>query len=148
MMASAEDKVRSGQDLFDELCFYTLAHGDFSFIHQHVVDAFAAQTAGPNDKPIKLTFALVGLYLHVEKQFTGRQVQQAHMKLGRRKQAWPVFELPEDRGEITVDEVLAREPGPDRDKAIHDWCVSVWNVFRNQRSVVVELLRENEILSR
>ena len=146
-MASTAEKVRSEQDFFHELCFYTLSHGDFSFIHQHVVDAFAAQTVGPNDKPIKLTFALVGLYLHVEKQFTGRQVQQAHMKLGRRKQAWPVFELPEDRGEITVDDVLSCEPGPDRDQSINDWCVCVWNAFRNQKAVVVELLRENEILS-
>src|SRR5262249_34900967 len=64
---------------YHELCYYTLAHGDPSFIHQHVVDAFAAQNSGEHDKPIRLTFALVGLYLHVERGLSGRQVQRAHM---------------------------------------------------------------------
>ena len=82
---------------------------------------------------------------NVEKQLSGRRVQQAHMKLGRRKQAWPIFQLPEERGEITVAEVLACEPGPGRDQLIHEWCVCVWNVFRNQKSVFVELLRDNAI---
>jgi hypothetical protein len=38
--------IASEQDVYDaynELCCYTLAHGDASFIHQHVVDAFAAR---------------------------------------------------------------------------------------------------------
>ena len=30
---------------YHELCCYTLSHGHPSFIHQHVVDAFAAQDA-------------------------------------------------------------------------------------------------------
>ena len=41
------------QAAYEELCYYTLAHGDPAFIHQHVVDAFAAQTADENIKPIK-----------------------------------------------------------------------------------------------
>jgi hypothetical protein len=36
-------------------------HRDPSFIHQYVVDAFAAQQADEQTKPMKLTFALVGL---------------------------------------------------------------------------------------
>jgi len=36
------------------------------------------QAAKENDKPIKLAFALASLYLHVENEFTGRQVQLAH----------------------------------------------------------------------
>jgi hypothetical protein len=65
----------TNHEAYNELCYYTLPHGDPAFIHQHVVDAFAAQTCSENDKPIKLTFALAGLFLYVEKQFTGRQVQ-------------------------------------------------------------------------
>jgi hypothetical protein len=57
--------MKNDQDIYTELCYYTQAHGEAPFIHQHVVDAFAAQTAKENDKPIKLAFALVGLYLHV-----------------------------------------------------------------------------------
>jgi hypothetical protein len=47
----------SNQDTYNELCCYTLSHGDPSFIHQHVVDAYAAQTADDRSKPIGLTFA-------------------------------------------------------------------------------------------
>ena len=57
---NVEDQRR---ELYHELSAYTLSHPDPSFIHQYVVDAFAAQTADENTKPIALTFALVGLYL-------------------------------------------------------------------------------------
>jgi hypothetical protein len=138
--------MKGEQDSYNELCYYTLAHGDASFIHQHVVDAFAAQTAKENGKPIKLAFALVGLYLHVEKQFSGRQVQLAHMKLGRVKQAWPAFPLPGERGALTVAKVLAAPAGPERDAMIHQWCASVWEAFSGNREAVASLLRKNKII--
>ncbi|MGH8092329.1 MAG: DUF5946 family protein [Chthoniobacterales bacterium] len=125
---------------FDELCAYTLTRGDGAFIHQHVVDAFAAQTADESTAPIKLTFALVGLYLHVERQFTGREVQHAHMQIARHKRAWPAFVLPCDRGSITAADVLARAAGSVRDDAIHSWCAAVWDVFCSSRPAVEELL--------
>jgi hypothetical protein len=85
---------KSEQEAFYELCHYTIAHFDPIFIHQYVVDAFAAQTADKKTKPITLTFALAGLYLHLKKNFTGKQVQQAHMQLARHKKSWPNFKLP------------------------------------------------------
>ena len=69
------DAVRSAgpthteQDAYDRLQCYTLAHGDPAFLHQHIVDAWAAQHADDRTKPIGLTFALVGLYLHLEKGY-------------------------------------------------------------------------------
>jgi hypothetical protein len=135
----------SSEDAYHELCYYTLSHGDRSFIHQHVVDAFAAQMADERTKPITLTFALIGLYLHVEKQFTGRQVQRVHMALAQRKRAWPSFPLPEDRGVLSAADVLAAPAGPERDQAIDAWCASVWKGFRDSRGAVIALLREYEI---
>jgi len=38
-------------DAYHELCAYTLSLGDAEFIHQHVVDAFAAQDATPSTRP-------------------------------------------------------------------------------------------------
>ena len=90
------------------------------FILQYVVDAFAAQTAGAKSKPIGVVFALVGLYLHVEKQFSGDQVQNVHMLMGRRKRQWPIVSLPNDRGKITASDVLAVSEGSARDSAIDD----------------------------
>ena len=132
----------SEQDAYHELSAYTLTHGDVAFIHQHVVDARAAQRADANTKRITLSFALAGLYLHVEKQWSGRQVQLAHMKMARRKREWPVFELPSNRGSVTAAHVMSHPAGPERDKAIDDWCASVWAAFRDNRAAVIMLLEE------
>ncbi len=133
------------EQAYHDLCCYTLAHGDPAFIHQHVVDAYAAQHADEKTKPIALTFALAGLYLHIEKEFSGKRAQQAHMALARHKQRWPSFSLPQDRGAMTAGDVLVAREGRERDQAIHAWCASVWDAFRENRSTVVELLRARGI---
>jgi hypothetical protein len=138
--------MNTAQDLYNELSYYTLAHPDPAFIHQHIVDAFAAQTADENTRPVKITFALAGLYLHIEKGFTGRQVQLAHMQLARKKEPWPVFSLPAHRGAITVADVLATPAGPARDGMIHQWCLSVWETFGENRPAVVSLLSRHKII--
>lgn len=130
----------SQQDLYAQLATYTLTHGDPAFVHQYVVDAFAAQSASEHTKPITLAFALVGLYLHVERHFSGRQVQRVHTLLARGKD-WPRFELPADRGAITVAEVVWAAPGPERDAMIDRWCESVWSAYSASRDGVIELLQ-------
>ena len=135
----------TSEDAYNELCYYTLAHRDPSFIHQYVVDAFAAQYADEQTKPIKLTFALVGLYLHVEKQFSGKLVQRVHMDLAQQKRLWPSFALPNARGALTAADVLAVPTGSERDKAIHAWCASVWEAFCDSRQTVAKLLQKRGI---
>ena len=130
---------------YEELQSYTLTHGGSTFIHQHVVDAWAAQNADSNTKAIALTFGLVGLYLRIERAYTGRQVQQVHMMLSRRSKHWPSFPLPRERGAVTAITVMAAPPGPERDRAIDDWCASVWNAFRDSHPAVVELLKQHGI---
>ena len=137
--------MASEQDAYHELSAYTLAHRDPAFIHQHVVDAFAAQHADQGTKPIKITFALVGLYLHVEKHRTGRHIQRIHMKLAQRKRPWPAVILPRDRGTITARDVMLAPSGPERDKAIDAWCASVWNAFRENRRAISELLERDDV---
>jgi hypothetical protein len=85
---------KSAQETFNELSCYTITHSDPLFIHQYAVDAFAAQNADKNTKPITITFALIGLYLHIEKNYTGKEVQNAHIKLGKHRKSWPKFNLP------------------------------------------------------
>jgi hypothetical protein len=137
--------ANSEQDAYEELSCYTMAHRDPSFIHQYVVDAFTAQSAHQHTRTIAITFALVGLYLHLEKQFSGKRVQQAHMRLARKKRPWPVFALPAGRGAITAVDVMAAPPGPERDEAIDVWCRSVWEAFRDHHDVVADLLQEHGI---
>jgi len=131
---------------YEELCCYTLTHGDRAFIHQYVVDAFAAQAADEHTKPVALTFALVGLYLHLEKQFTGRQVQLAHMKLARRTRTWPTLPQPADRGAVTAADVIAKPEGPERDQAIDVWCRSVWDAYIGNRDAIVDILKAHGVL--
>src|SRR5215217_5988852 len=128
------------QDAYHELSAYTLTKGDTIFIHQHVVDAYGAQAALPGDKPIRLVFSLVGLYLHLERGKTGREVQLAHMAMARRKRGWPAVVLPPNRGAITAIDVMREAPGPDRDRAIDRWCESVWAEYAGGRDAIVTLL--------
>jgi Family of unknown function (DUF5946) len=135
------DDVRAA---YDEVYFYTM--GRAGFILQHVVDAFRVQTANAATKPIGVVFGLVGLYLHCEKQFSGHQVQNAHIVLGRRRREWPNVDLPEHRGTMTVADVLAAPAGPERDVAIDDWCKSVWSACSSRRQTIIDLLREYQVI--
>ena len=131
----------SDQDLYNELAFYTLAHVDPAFIHQNVVDAFAAQTAGETTKPITIVFALIGLYLYVEKGYTGKQVQRAHMQLAKFRRQWFMPALPLDRGAIRIQDVLAAAPGPERDELIRKWCESAWQPWSASRQQILDLAK-------
>jgi len=132
----------SDDDLYNELAYYTLAHGDPAFIHQHLVDAYGAQCADDTTKPIAVVFALIGLYLHIEKGYTGRQVQRAHMQLAKWPNTWKKPPLPTRKGEITIRDVLAIEPGPGRDTMIDRWCEVVWQSWQQSRSQIVAIAQK------
>ncbi len=134
------------EDAINELSFYSLGHPDKAyFIHQHVVDAYKAQTMDGKTSPIGTTFSLIGLYLYLEKNYTGKQVQLAHMKMARNKKPWPKIELPEDRGEITVKDVLETEPGQQRDEMIRSWCSSVWKRYEASHEIIRELAETEKV---
>ena len=129
-------------DLYSELAFYTLAHPDPAFIHQLVVDAYTAQNADDAKKPMAVVFALIGLYLHLEKSYTGRMVQRAHMQLANRSKTWPRLPIPSGRGEVTIKHVLGAEPGPARDAMIGRWCDSVWQSWLPSRSAIIDIAQK------
>lgn len=134
------------EEAYHEVSAYTLTLGDRTFIHQHVVDAWAAQHAHAGSKPIGVFFALVGLYLHIEQGFTGRQVQLAHMQLAKQPEPWPAGALPVNRGAITARDVVAAPEGPARDEMIDAWARSVWAAYAESKDCVVELLRRRGII--
>jgi hypothetical protein len=131
----------SEQELFDELTFYTLAHGDAAFIHENSADAWRAQHVDETTKPMAVVFAVMGLYLYLEKGFTGRQVQVAHMRMARQRRAWPQLPLPKKRASITVADVVATEPGPARDTMIRQWCAAVWETWDESRPQIAALAK-------
>ena len=126
----------TSQEAFDELSYYTLSHKTQEFIHQYIVDAFASQMADESTKSIKINFGLIGLYLHLEKGFTGKEVQRAHMQLAKYKDKLPKIALPENRGEITVFDVLRTPEGNERDKKIEDWMRFVWSAYKGSHDVI------------
>jgi hypothetical protein len=132
---------QSDQEQYNDLSYYTLAHSDPSFVHQLIVDAYTAQHAGENTKPIAITFALIGLYLHTERDFSGKQVQRAHVQLAAHRKQWPKFTVPEQSGDVTVSDVLGAPPGPERDEMIHRWCASVWEAWNDSHQPVRDLVR-------
>jgi hypothetical protein len=136
--------IMTDEELYNELAYYTLSHPDPSFIHQHVVDAYAAQHASEKTKSIQLVFALVGLYLYVDKGFTGKQVQKAHMQLAKRRKNWEQPPFPDCDGAITIRDVLAAPAGRQRDLIIREWCISVWNAWSKERDQIAILVK-NEL---
>ena len=131
------------QAAYDEVYAYTMTQGRANFILQHVVDAHMAQTATALTKPLGITLALIGLYLHVEEGFSGLRVQQVHMRLGKEKRSWKTIPLPIDRGNVTTADVLAAPAGPERNAAIDAWCASVWEAYsKSTRALIVGILQQ------
>lgn len=123
-----------------ELFYYTLTHTDQNYsIHQHLVDAYTAQTTDRSTESLRFVFALVGLYLLLEKGYTGRQVQAAHTAIAKNKKGLPLITLPEARGSITAINVLQTEPGPKRDEMIKQWCASVWQAYAASQQSIAAL---------
>jgi len=129
------------QEAYNKLFSYTLTRKDPSFIHQHTVDVYTAQHADDHTKPIGLIFALVGLYLYLEKNYSGRQVQEAHMKMAKRRKNWPMLDLPKERGSLTIFDVLAESPGKPRDEMIRRWCESVWAAYGQSHETIERLVQ-------
>jgi hypothetical protein len=115
------------QQLFAELSGYTVTRGGPAFIHQHALDAFTTQHAALAARTIGPAFGLIGLYLLVEKNFTGRQVQRAHMDLVKRQKVWPKLAPPTGFAALTILDVLEASEGELRDEAILKWAAAVWD---------------------
>jgi hypothetical protein len=43
---------------------------------------------------------------------------------------------------MTAVDVIAAPAGPERDRAIDEWCASVWKAYASSRQAVVELLTQ------
>lgn len=134
--------MASSQELFDELSYYTLAQPRSTFIHQIAIDTFTAQRADATTRPMAVIFAVAGLYLHVERSFTGLEVQNVHVQLACRRRKWPVLPLPQQRSKIEVSEVLAASAGAARDAAIERWCASVWETWQESQKAIASFLEK------
>lgn len=133
--------VRLHWDLSD----FTLSLQDADYIHQLASDAYTAQHSSLKLKPITMCFALIGLYLAVERGYTGKQVQQTHMALGLHALEWPRFYVPGKWGNLTVLDVL-QSPTEQHVSMIKKWAKTVWDIWepehQNVRLLVKQLLNK------
>ncbi len=128
--------------LYSELSAYSLSRGYERFIHQHVADAYGLQHGVDRPSNIGVAFTLIGLYLALERGFSGRDVQRAHMRLARLRKRWPACERPSEFARMNVDDVMRAAPGDDRDDAILHWAAAVWETWRSSHAQTRELCRE------
>ena len=133
-------------DASDEQAYHLLLAYSFEpahyIVHQHVVDAYAAQTAGENTKPITLVFALAGLYLHFEKGMTGPEAQQAHIRMAKTRKDWPRLPLVKERGALTASDVIQYASGAECDAAIEQWARQVWDAWGPVHAEISKLIAE------
>ena len=130
---------------YQALCAYTLSHADPAFLHQYVVDTHCIQNATAETKGIAMSFALIGLYLAVEKNISGRQVQRFHMQMARVRKPWPRFTPPPAPASITASDVMTAAPGPLRDQMILSWTQAVWNSCTPEVQAEVRALAHSEL---
>jgi hypothetical protein len=121
---------------FSDLQCYTVAKRDPAFIHQHAVDAYEAQHAGGPTRNITVAFGLIGLYLALEKGYTGRQVQQAHRRIAPVRKDWPRMEPPYQPASLTVMDVLTGRTDEEKDALIRKWMASVWESWGDRQEWV------------
>jgi hypothetical protein len=103
------------------------------------VDAYEVQHAGGKTRNITVVFGLIGLYLALEKGFTGRQVQLAHTQIARVRKDWPRLEPPGWPANLTVVDVQKAPDGPEKDAMIRRWMAAVWESWTDRQVWVREM---------
>jgi hypothetical protein len=123
---------------FSDLSCYSVAKQDAGFIHQHVVDAYAAQHASGTTRNITVAFGLIGLYLALEKGYMGKEIQKEHMRIAKIRKDWPRLEPPTRPAASTVLDVLKVPDGSMKDAMIRQWMVAVWESWADRQAWVRE----------
>jgi hypothetical protein len=123
-----------------EVAGYTAAHiGLLENWHQMCVDAYLCQHVGPGTKAISICFGLNGLYMMLERGFTGLQARAAHGYQAENFTAWPRFEPPPDVGPLTaVDVALAGSPEEHVD-LVRRWGRQVWDAWSHAHEEIAAL---------
>jgi hypothetical protein len=135
------------RNLSHKLSYYTLSLHDDYFIHQLAVDAYAAQHAGPSTKSISTAFALIGLHLVIKHNYTGKEVQKAHMRLAEMTKEWPRFSLPKEKAELTVKHVVD-SADEQKNEMIQQWVRVVWEIWKREHQNVEMLVQRYHLNNR
>jgi uncharacterized protein DUF5946 len=129
--------------LYGEVIGYEASHlAELGRYHQMMVDAYAAQHAGPGAAAIGVAFALIGLRLALDEGWRGEQVRDAHQNLGSHFKDWPAFERPPKTGDLTVFDVAMAGSPKEHAAVIQAWAADVWTAWRSRHADVTALIDE------
>jgi len=135
MNASAECAA-----VYAEVSGFEFQHPVMLRYHQLSVDAYGAQHAGRPTTPIRLGYALAGLWLALEHGFSGDEVRVIHHSMGHAEEWWPAFEPPAGRARITVHDVAEQGvrigSSTGHATATRAWAEDVWGTWTEQRPQV------------
>jgi hypothetical protein len=92
-------------------------------------------------KPIRTAFALIGLYLTFECGYTGKEVQRAHMVLGKINRQWPSFNPPIEKSTMTVLDVVQKVTKGNYEEPINAWGKSVWALWSTEHENIGKLVQ-------
>lgn len=113
--------------LCGEVVVFNHAHpAELAVWHQTCVDAYGAQHVGEHTPAIGVAFALNGLYLVLERGFTGIQARQAHGYLADTVPSWPRFTPPGEAGGLTVFDVTMASCVEEHIELVRSWGRTVW----------------------
>jgi len=128
-------------EMFMKLSGYIAQGYDEEFIQQMSIDTYEAQHAGGTTKNIAGAFGLIGLYLSLEKGFSGKEVQRAHMDLANRSKEWPRFGPSPSKWKMTVKNVV--DAGPKKSKKmIHLWAKATWKEWEFEKERIIGLMNK------
>lgn len=126
--------------VYHELSALFIMSPDITFRKQHAVDAYGAQHSGSGVKNIRTAFSLIGLYLAVERNYTGRQVQFAHMDLAKRNIPWPSFVVPTRPYTLSVADVF-HAVEEKRNGMLMAWSENVWDTWENYHEWTTDICK-------
>jgi hypothetical protein len=111
--------------------------------HQLGVDTYGTQHAADHDRSIRVAYSIVGLYLSIERGWSGDDVRRAHQRMGKPQPSWPEFRRPDELGGVTVLDVamagVRAGSVVGHAEAAQRWARYVWDAWSAQHAEVASL---------
>ena len=133
--------------LYGEVTGAAMVDRALAGFHQLTVDTYPAQHSRPDGPPIATAFALIGLHLALDENWSGVAVRDAHQRLAEDSKLWPVFRPPASLGTIdrTILDVAVSASANEHRDALERWARAVWSVWRVECPGVETLLSDRRM---
>ena len=126
-----------------ELYYQLVLENEYTqdFDHQYLVDIFCCETYAPETKPISIAFALVGLYLFLEKDFSWKLIQNFHKHLSKQNIILPQISIHIKNPEFLIEDMI-KLPINERKQKFKFRASQVRNIYSQDDKNNIKLLTE------